>query len=461
MPGCATILPVPFVLAGLLAIAFAIPEAADGRWATAILFGLLGLACTGLGAGMHLGFRRRAARDRRLAERRAAWPAEPWRWREEWAGGPITDTTRQQMIAAWFVAVLWNTIALPSTVLAIREALRTGETALWFAALFGAVGLGLLVHALLETARHRRFGASSLELETFPGFLGGTLTGRIRASLALHELPRIPVTLRCVHQAAGEGSPREEVRWEDQRDVVRTHRDGSSTVIRFAFRLPADAPPSTPLPAAEQVVWRLEASAEIPGVDYRAAFEVPVFAPPPGTVLPADDLPIAVGFDDYTQPPSSRILVTTTQRGTEIWLPPARHLVPALVVTVSAVFFGGLGVVLLWTDAPQALAWLLAIVGGLIGVAAAHLWFGTSRILATTAGLEITQGLLGLGRTRSIPAGEVAEVTTRTGMQANARYYADLALRLQDGRTVVLGRAIREKREAEWLADRLVRALGR
>lgn len=465
MPGCATVLPIPFVLGGLLALAFAAPEAAAGRWATAITFGALGLVFAGIGTGMHFGFRKQAARARRLAERRQTWPDEPWRWREDWAEGPITDTMRQQMIASWFFAILWNAIALPSSVLGIREAMRTGEPALWFVTLFGLVGVGLAVSAVLQTLRYRRYGVSALELETFPGFLGATLAGRIRASIDLHELPRIPIVLRCLRQVVtGTGkhrSTREEVLWEDQIDVVRTHREGPSTVIHFAFRLPPDAPPSTPLPEADQVVWRLEAHAEVPGVDYHASFEVPVFAPPPGAVLPSEDLLIAVGFDDYTQPPHSRILVTTTRRGTEVWLPAARHVVPALVVTTFAVFFGGLGMVLLWSGAPRAIAWILALTGGVIGMAAANLWFGTSRILANTDGLEITQGFLGLGRTRLIPADQVREITTQTGMQANARYYSDLALQLQGNRRLVLGRAIREKREAEWLADRLLRALGR
>lgn len=459
MPGCATIFPIPFLLGGLLALAFGIPEAVDGRWTLAIILGTLGLAGIVAGLGLHFGFRRRAARERRLAQRQAAWPAEPWRWREGWAEGPIVDTSRQQLIASWFVAALWNAIALPSSLLAIREALRTGEPTLWLVTIFGVVGLGLIVHAVRNSLHHRRFGTSALELETFPGFLGGTLAGRIRASHDLHTAPRIPVTLRCVQlDQDGRDGP---VRWETQLDVVRTYRDGSATVIHFAFRLPPDLPPSTPLPTGGGIAWRVEANADIPGVDYHASFDVPVFAAPAGVVVTASDIPMAVGFDDYVQPPSSRILVTTTQHGTEVWLPAARHLVPALVVTVSAVFFGGLGIFLLWTEAPQLLAWAVSLIGATIGLAAANLWFGTSQILATLDGMEITQGFLGLGRTRHVPAADVLDIATHTSMQANARYYANLALVRRSGGRVILGRAIRERREAEWLADRLLRALGR
>lgn len=464
MPGCATILPIPFLLGGLLALAFAAPEAAEGHLTLAAVLALLGVAGLGVAAGMHFGFRRQASRQRRLAERRARWPEEPWRWREDWADGPISDTTRQQTIAAWFVAVLWNAVAVPSTYLGIREAVRTGEPTLWLVAIFGAVGIGLLVHAGYQSLRHRRFGASALELETFPAFLGGTLAGRLRASLDLHSAPRVPVTVRCVRVSSPgtATAPVEEVLWESRLDVVRTFPDGPFTVIHFAFRIPGHLPASTALPEPAAIVWRIEAHSDMPGVDYRARFEVPVFAPPPGALIPSGDMAIAaVGFDDYVQPPSSRILVTTTVRGTEVWLPAARHFVPATVVTAGAAVLGGLGTCLLWTAAPQLVAWVVSLLGGALAMAAANLWFGTSQVLATGSGLEITQGFLGLSRTRRIPAGEIEDITTRTVMQANARYYADLMVALRAGGRAALGRAIRERREAEWLADRLLRALGR
>ncbi len=464
MPRPATLLPIPFVLGGVLALAFAAPEAAGGRLILAMVLGGLGVALVSFGAGLHVSSRRQSAREGRLAERQARWPDEPWRWREEWAAGPITDSTRQQTIAAWFVAVLWNAVALPSNVLAIQAAMRSGQQALWLVTILGAVGIGLLVHAVVLSLRHRRFGASALELETWPGFLGGTLAGRLRASLDLHTVPRIPVTLRCVKVSPrGAGGPAtEEVLWESRLVVVRTFPDGPFTVIHFAFRLPADMPPSAPLPSPDGVVWRLEARTDVPGVEYEARFEVPVFAPPAGAVIPAGDLQIAaLGFDDYVQPPSSHILVTAPQRGTEIWLPAARHLVPAVVVTVGAALLGGLGVFMLWTGAPQPVAWAVGLLGGALALTAANLWFGTSRVLATTGGLEISQGILGLTRTRQLPAEQIEDIATRTVMQANARYYADLMVALRGGGQVALGRAIRERREAEWLADRLLRALGR
>ena len=52
-----------------------------------------------------------------------------------------------------------------------------------------------------------------------------------------------------------------------------------------------------------------------------------------------------------------------------------------------------------------------------------------------------------------------ADVTTRIGMRAGGTPYYDLLLVRKDGRRVPAGRAVRDTREAEWLADTVLEAL--
>jgi hypothetical protein len=66
--------------------------------------------------------------------------------------------------------------------------------------------------------------------------------------------------------------------------------------------------------------------------------------------------------------------------------------------------------------------------------------------------VRVASGLLTAGRERRLPASEVAEVTTRIGMQAGGTPYYDVILVRRDGKRVVAGRNIRDKREAEWVA---------
>ena len=52
---------------------------------------------------------------------------------------------------------------------------------------------------------------------------------------------------------------------------------GGAAGIPVAFAIPRDAMPSDPGNANDRVLWRLQVIGEVPGVDYSAAFEVPVF----------------------------------------------------------------------------------------------------------------------------------------------------------------------------------------
>src|SRR6185436_45729 len=48
--------------------------------------------------------------------------------------------------------------------------------------------------------------------------------------------------------------------------------------VPFSFEIPAEAPSSDLSAPADKVLWQLAVSAELPGIDYKATFELPVFA---------------------------------------------------------------------------------------------------------------------------------------------------------------------------------------
>jgi hypothetical protein len=205
------------------------------------------------------------------------------------------------------------------------------------------------------------------------------------------------------------------------------------------------------------VLWRLEVSAEVPGVDYAASFEVPVFrteeSSRPRTEAETAAARALVEQAERFQPgPECRIQVTRNRRGTEIVFPPARNRGAAVGLTLF---------LLLWLAATAATVLLGApilfpIVFGLFAVlliwAVLDQWLGVSRVTSGDGAVSVASGLVTAGRERRLAAGEVAEVTTRIGMQAGATPYYDVVVVRRDGKKVVAGRGIRDKREAEWVA---------
>ena len=150
--------------------------------------------------------------------------------------------------------------------------------------------------------------------------------------------------------------------------------------------------------------------------------------------------------------PDCRIRVTRNRRGTEIVFPAARNRGAAVGLTVF---------LLLWLCATAATVLLGApilfpIVFGLFAVlllwAVVDQWLSVSRVTTGDGAVSVASGLLTAGRERRLVTSDVAEVTTRIGMQAGGTPYYDVILVRRDGRKVVAGRNIRDKREAEWVA---------
>lgn len=223
---------------------------------------------------------------RLLAERealQARYPGEPWRWRPEWAGA-IKDATRPGTYVIWIFAGLWNAVAITASVVALPRELAHGDRAGWFILLFPAVGLALLVAAIRATIRLRKFGVSTLTLDTLPGVTGHHIAGTVVAGPALDTRQAVELTLTSIRRVTtGSGRNRstsETILWQDTRTSVPSRQGAAGVAILFRFALPADVAPCDDTRPADQTIWRLRAAAAVPGVDFDATFEVPVFRAP-------------------------------------------------------------------------------------------------------------------------------------------------------------------------------------
>lgn len=468
--GCLVLFLLPFAGIGMFAAVQVVRFAAAGDWPQAGFFALFALVFGGVGLGGIIGA---LAARRTLAERaalEARHPEAPWLWRGDWAAGRIEDSSRGNMWAAWIFAGFWNLVSLPAAWFGVRAALDGGNRGALLALLFPLVGAGLLVWAVRATLRYRRYGVSVLELGAVPGVVGHGIRGVVRTT----SLSRPPegfqvrlVSVRRVTRGGGKNrSTRESVLWQEDRRVEgqpsRTAR-GEATTIPFAFALPRDAAPCDATNPRDVVLWRLRVTARMPGVDYESSFEVPVFRTPASDLPSAED-PAHAGVEplvpeDYRQPPDSRIQVTTNRRGTEILFPAARNPGAALGATVFlAAWAGAIGLMISF-GAPTFLVVIFGVFGVLALWGVLELWLRVTRVTADAGTVVIASGYLTPTRERRLPMSSIANVTTKIGMQAGGSPYYDLLLVGTDARTVTAAHGIRDKREAEWLASILRRAV--
>ena len=346
--------------------------------------------------------------------------------------------------------------------LAVRESMAKGNHLALIALLFPAVGLGLLVWALRATARFRRYGVSTLELATLPAPVGHALEGLVRTPRELRPPDGFQVTLRCIRRVTrGSGRNRstsETTLWQEERRVPAT-----GVGVPIAFPIPADAVPSDPGRGGDRVLWRLDVAADVPGVDYASSFEVPVFRTAasdqprtPAETAAADAFALPA---DYRQPATSRIQVSTTRRGTEIYYPRARN--PGMAGGLTA--FTALWVGATWLaaalDAPLVFPLVFGAFGLLLAAFVLDAWLTVTRVTVGDGRVAVASGWLAPSREKVVTAGEMSDVTTRIGAQAGGTVYYDVMVMTTAGKRVAAGRGIRDKREAEWLAATIKAAL--
>jgi hypothetical protein len=460
--GCAILFLLPFAAGGVVAAVAALRAAGVRDWGQAGFLSIFALVFGGVGIGGIVA----VLRGRRGAEaaraREARHPEAPWLWREDWAARRITDASVAEMGFAWAFAILWNLVSAPAAVVGVRAALREGNRAAMIALLFPTVGVGLLVWAIRATIRRRRYGTSVLELDTLPAVVGHALEGTLRTPAGLRPPEGFRVVLSCIRRVtSGSGRNRstsERILWQEE------HRTGASgTGVPVAFAIPADAAPSEPVRANDRTLWRLEVSAEVPGVDYAAGFEVPVFRTAE-SALPRTETEQAVAARaavpaDYRQPAGSRILVSRTRRGTEIFFPAARNPGMAASLTVFTLIWAAALWATIAFDAPLIFPIVFGGFGALLVFLVIDQWMGVARVTADRDGVTIAKGWLVARRERTLRAAEVADVTTKIGSQAGRTACYDVTIVTTAGKRVTAGGGIPDKREAEWLAATVQAAL--
>lgn len=466
--GCGILFLLPFAAVGTFTALRAIRLTQLGNWHEALLYAVFALTFGGVGYGGLVGMRAGYTKSKEEAALRARHPAEPWLWRPSWAARRIEDSGRMDLLGAWIFAVFWNLVSLPAAYFGIRAALAENKPAIFVVLLFPLAGLWLLARAVRITLRERRYGVSRLELSTLPGVIGHTMEGTVRAGMDAVPPEGFRVELTCVRlvttRSGKSSSTSQTILWqEEQRIRGEQIRDYSGMAVRIpvSFRIPSDAEPWDTTDSRNRVLWRLHVSAVVPGVDYDSTFEVPVFRTPASEI--ADDTEgstaPSASIASYHQPADSKVRVTTNPRDTEILFPAARNTGAAIGLTAFMVIWWAAFGIQLYFRIPVIFPIMTALFGLLITVGVLDLWLKVSRVVVSGGSITVAAGYLHPGEGRRLAAADVSDVAPAIGMQAGNVLYYDVVIRLKNGKKVVAGRSVRDKREAEWLAATIKHAL--
>ena len=219
--------------------------------------------------------------------------AEPWRRRSDWCARRIRDGARSQALLLVVVTLFWNGITGAIGYGIVTSSGLAGPQLLFL--LFPLIGLGLLWAAVVGVLRWQRYGTTTFELATLPAPPGRALAGRVHLTTLIDPPGGFGIALRSVRiTVTGSGknrSTQETILWEATRILPGALQEAGGISIPVAFPIPADAQETDERDSSNRVIWRLVVTAEVPGVDYSATFEVPVFrTAESATPLTADEV---------------------------------------------------------------------------------------------------------------------------------------------------------------------------
>ena len=442
----------------------------DGETTKAFLMLIAALAFGGFGLGffalMTVGYRGYA----REAALRAAHPDEPWRWRDDWATGRVRDMGKSATWFFWGFAILWNIISTPLLIFLPAEIIEKENYPALLGLLFPLVGIGLIVVAVRKTIQRRKYGDCLFLMERVPGILGGEVTGTILILRGLPAAEILTARLSCIRRerrgSGKDSSTNENVLWQTEQSVVRLSPTGKGAAqgAPVRFRVPYDASPTGEIDQNNSIFWKLEADAAVPGVDFSTGFEIPVFktlASSPQVTeerLRSEDVSAGtqtIAPADYT----GVAVVPSAGGGTEFILKPREGLLGTVPAMGVLLIFAGIATLLAYAGAPFIFPLVFGMVALLIVFILIFGAFGESRIVVEGGHVSVRNSLFGIMMGRRMPCSSITKIGVKGEGRAGKRGYYSITFTQGDGKSTSPLQFLRERRQADWLADEVCKAM--
>lgn len=456
-----TLFLLPFAAGGVFLLAQGLNALAEGRWGEGGGMLLGGLLFGGVSAGGIFFLFWRPRSQRREQERKAAAPDAPWMWREDWAAGKVKSSGGMEQGFFWGFAIVWNLVSLPLVYFLPEEIVEKGNTAALLGFLFPMVGIGLLVFAVRLSMARARYGESWFSLNNVPGVVGGSIAGIIHVEKPLPPGTPVDLILSSIRRGVGKNSS-DTTLWQDEHQAVEAGG------ISVHFRIPYECQPTSG-GEGPSIFWRLTAGSSVPGVDYRASFEVPVFrtarSSPSITeesILQDDAQRVSAGPTPPHQEvePAAWVEVRPkSPEGKEFLLRPGGIPKGSAGLFVFLAVWMGIVALLAISDAPIMFPLVFGMFGVVIVALVAITAMLETRIVIEGGTVEVMHRILGFRHGVRFPCSEVTAVHTAAGGQSGTKSSYSVEFVQRSGTKIGTWHFVPDRSQAEWLARELSRAL--
>ncbi len=468
----------PFAAMGLFFAGASLRAGTNMPGLAGAAFGLF-FACIGFGlmAAAVFGYKRM----KQQADLQDATPDKPWLWREDWAAGRANGSDPRANITIWVFTAFWDFISVFIAFSVVPKLLSTGDLRVLIALIFPVAGVFITGFAVRGTLRTMRYGRTSFQFDTLPFTPGGRVKGTIHLKLPTSTPHGIDLRLTCKRRiVTGSGKNRsvnDVVLWQEEKNlpaesVMQGLRDAE---IPVDIAIPPDAYEANDDNPNDKVIWELQASADVPGVDFTDKYELPVFrtqttgfGAQTSGFTPSTQSAFATQAAQEEQPApppkQTHVVYTEDERGTGFYFPPLRNPGQAAGVVFFATIWSAV-VYFLWVH--QGVPWLFRIVFSLfeilVGYMLLNVIFGSALIRVREGALEVRSAIMGIGTLQRLAFNDVASISPlnqgRTNTKGELLY--GINIRRSDGRDINIAPDSLTETEAKWIDATLERAMGR
>jgi hypothetical protein len=324
----------------------------DIRWGMVGFKAVFLFAFGGVGLGMMLAavFSSRFERVNKAIATDPQYAQTPWLANKDWQTNEIKSQAKGTVYFAWGFAVLWNLISMPLPFLLVEEITVKKNYPALLGLLFPIVGVGLLIWAVRQTIEYKKFGQAPLVLDPFPGSIGGQVGGTIELPYPYDPNMKYVFTLSNIYSfwsRSGKNSERRErVDWQDTA-VGHAEQGIYGTRLSFRFDVPEGRVPSDAVRAGrDYYLWRVNLTADMPGVDVDRDYEIPVYATKQKSAHIAKhvaEVSQQATLEMDTANARQRLTIRPGAMGDELFYPMGRNIGMALGGFVIGLIFTGVG----------------------------------------------------------------------------------------------------------------------
>lgn len=438
------------------------------RWQIQAFVAIFALTFPAIGAGLVFGGFWGIGRLRREAALRERHPAEPWKWKPEWAGDSISESP-----ASWkpvlYLYTLWSGLVIAPLILttAMTGAFQTGSSA-WLLTIFVALW-AIPVSLCIKFLRQRMaVGAARFEMKETPAWPGGVLSGAVVLEKTLPLRATADVGLACykkVTRGSGEDkSTTTEKIWSHHETVPQdmVTRDPSGFRLPVSFTLPADAPESgeTADPSTEH---RWEIGLKVPGTPISTIFEVPVFRTAQSPALAASQPLAAPSILDEAAADLPALLAARRIKAefdsaglpVSIICPPARQLGMIAFLIIFDLIWTAVAVFLIHQHAPLIFRIVWPVSAAVIWLIVLWNILHKRTVGFNASGLEVRNQLGPIIWTQAFEKSQITGFSHDTNMTSNNTSFYRVRLESVLGKKKTLADSITESTTAAALVKRL------